>query len=551
MPQTAIIIGQRELCRRLERQLECLPDRPTIIGVILADAGSADGPAEPQPIPAGHRSSEAQRPAANHSTPVLGTLDDLESIVRSHGPGIALLTLPAAMKDLITSTRTRLRKLGVADRFIPTMEDLVAGVGPRTQLDIDLSNLLNRPPRQIDERSVRTVIQGKRVLITGAGGSIGGELARIVARYDPAALLLVERSENALFEIDRQIARSHPRLSRKALLHDVVDERGTFARFEALRPQVIFHAAAHKHVPMMEDHPAAAIENNVFGTKSVADAADAVAAERFVMISTDKAVNPTSVMGATKRLAELYVQYINQRSATAFSIVRFGNVLGSSGSVLETWSRQIADGGPITVTDPRMTRYFMTIPEAAALVIQSAALVAKGQQRDPQRPRRAASEAGELDFDATDFGVAGGAEVFLLDMGEPIRILDLACRYAELHGLTVSLPLGMDTVDRPSPGGCASIGIELTGIRPGEKLHEKLSVDGEMMRPTAHRDIHAWLLPPPERAQINHIIKRLELIGRSRAPGRKRSQAGREPHPDGLAGEILRLVPELGAAAAA
>src|SRR5690606_23894821 len=306
---------------------------------------------------------------------ILGTTDELEAIIARRQPAMALICLPAVMKDLIASLRTRLRRLGVADRFVPTLEDLVAGIGPRTHLDIDLTQLLNRPARQFDKEAVRSVIENKRVLITGAGGSIGSELSRIAARFKPQQLVLIDRSENALFEIDRQIARSHPTLPRKALLHDVVEAKATLAHFRTLQPDIIFHAAAHKHVPMMEDHPAAAVDNNLFGTKSVADAADAVGAERFVMVSTDKAVNPTSIMGATKRLAELYVQHINQRSATVFSMVRFGNVLGSSGSVLDTWARQIADGGPLTVTDPAMTRYFMTIPEAAALVIQSAALV--------------------------------------------------------------------------------------------------------------------------------------------------------------------------------
>jgi FlaA1/EpsC-like NDP-sugar epimerase len=460
-PQTAILIGQPELCRRLERQLDLLDHRPVTVGWIIASSN-------------GHAWDTTEE------GPILGTIDQMESVIASRlngSPEVALISLPAVMKDLVASIRTRLRKIGLPDRFIATLEDQVAGVGPRTHLEIDLEALLDRPSRRIDENAVREVIEGQRVLITGAGGSIGGELARIVARFRPRLLALIDRSENALFEIDRQIARRHPQLPRRALLHDVVDAAATLAHFHELRPHVIFHAAAHKHVPIMEDHPAAAIDNNLFGTKSVADAADAVAAQRFVMISTDKAVNPRSIMGATKRLAELYVQSINQGSGTRFSIVRFGNVLGSSGSVLDTWSRQIADGGPLTVTDPRMTRYFMTIPEAAALVIQSAALVSLE---------------------------SGAGEVFLLDMGEPIRIIDLARRFAEQHGLEARLP------DKPEARtGPSCIDVVFSGVRPGEKLFEDLVFDGEAMRPTRHPDIHIWELPPPECRYVEQLIAQL------------------------------------------
>jgi len=485
-PQTAILIGQPQTCRRLERQLDLVQNRPITIGWIVIA-----GP----DVAASDSSDEG---------PILGTIDDLELLLARRCPATALISLPAAMKDLITAIRTRLRKLGMPDRFMPTLEDQIAGVGPRSHLDIDITQLLDRPPRKIDEAAVRGVIQGKRVLITGAGGSIGSELSRIVAGYRPQKLILVDRSENALFEIDRQIARINPDLPRKAMLHDVVDAAGTLTHFEAQKPQVIFHAAAHKHVPMMEDHPAAAVDNNLFGTKSVADAADAVGSERFVMISTDKAVNPCSIMGATKRLAELYVQWINQQSQTSFSMVRFGNVLGSSGSVLDTWARQIADGGPVTVTDPRMTRYFMTIPEAAALVIQSAALVI------PDSPC---------------------GEVFLLDMGEPIRIVDLAQRFIQLHGLEAEI---LDQLPDQFAGnaGPGRMGVVYSGARPGEKLREELAFDAEAMRPTRHPDINIWMLPPPDGRYIQEMLAQL-------SPGQRRQDAA------ALAREIRRLVPEM------
>lgn len=488
---TAIIIGQPATCLRLERQLELSPARPVSLGWVVIN-------------------DQAARTAQGS---VLGALNELEAIVAIHRPDVALVSLPAVMKDLIASIRTRLRKLGVPDRFMPTLEDQLAGIEPRTHIDLDLAALIDRPPREIDEPSIRRVIEGKRVLITGAGGSIGSELARIAARFDPQQLLLVDRSENALFEIDRQIARRHPLLPRKPLLHDVVDARRTMELFEQHQPQVIFHAAAHKHVPMMEDHPGEAVDNNLFGTKSMADAAHAVRAERFVMISTDKAVNPSSIMGATKRLAELYVQHMNARSATGYSMVRFGNVLGSSGSVLDVWSRQIADGGPITVTDPAMTRYFMTIPEAAALVIQSAALL-----------------------DET----CSAGEVFVLDMGAPVRVLDVACRFIAMHGLTPGLP-GADMAadfEHLVTGGTGIVPIVFVGARPGEKIFEELAYDAEAMRPTRHPAIHVWELPKPEPDQVAEILALLDPAARSRsAPA--------------IARAIRRLVPEMTLAAAA
>ncbi|MCA9295534.1 MAG: polysaccharide biosynthesis protein, partial [Phycisphaerales bacterium] len=265
-------------------------------------------------------------------------------------------------------------------------------------------------------------------------------------------------------------------------------------------PEIVFHAAAHKHVPMMESHPSAAVDNNLFGTKSVVDAAHQTGVERFVMISTDKAVHPTSVMGATKRLSELYVQWRHRDSKTAFAMVRFGNVLGSSGSVLEIWARQLAEGGPLTVTDERMTRYFMSIPEAAALVTQSAAFVDHESQ---------------------------WGEVFLLDMGDPIAIMDLAKSFIRIHGLTPITP-AMHASRRSDDG--RSIGIVCTGIRPGEKLYEELSFDAESMRPTRHPDINIWLVSGADDAFIQRMTDSL-------APGRR---------PDGppLTELIHRLVRE-------
>jgi FlaA1/EpsC-like NDP-sugar epimerase len=460
---TTLLIGTPAACRRLEQQLDLLPDRPATVGWVLVEPTTGEPRGSPDPE-------------------VLGTIDDLESIVARQRP----------MTGPIGSIRSRLRAVGVPDRFMPTLEDQLAGTGPRSERGIDLAALLDRPPRFTDEDSIRRVVTGQRVLITGAGGTIGGEMTRIVARFKPAHLALVERSENALFEIDRQIARLHPGLPRSAVLHDVVDADGTLARCQQLRPQVVFHAAARKHVPMMEEHPAAAVDNNLFGTISIVDAAVAVGTRCVVMISTDKAVRPSSIMGATKRLAEMYVQHLDRQSPTAFCIVRFGNVLGSTGSVLDTWSRQLAQGGPLTVTHPQMTRYFMTIPEAAALVIQAAAL-----------RTGTAGDGTEID----------GSAVYLLDMGQPLRILDLARRYITLHGLQ-PVPAGQ----APRRDGPSAVRIDVTGPRPGEKLHEELAFDPRAMRSTSHPDINIWPLQPPSDRYMREMVETLSADCRPAAP---------------------------------
>ena len=236
---------------------------------------------------------------------------------------------------------------------------------------MDIKDLLGREQVELDEARISEYLQGQRVLITGAGGSIGSELCRQVLRYGPAKLILIEQAENYLFEIERELATMAPDISRVSVIADICDARRVDRVFETHHPAVVFHAAAHKHVPMMELNVGEAIKNNIFGTKTVADAAKKHGVKRFVMISTDKAVNPTSVMGCTKRVAEMYIQQLRQATATQFMTVRFGNVLGSSGSVVPIFAKQIAAGGPVTVTDPAMTRYFMTIPEATQLVLQA------------------------------------------------------------------------------------------------------------------------------------------------------------------------------------
>ncbi len=400
---------------------------------------------------------------------VLGGLASLADALRLSGATTVVACVPRAVQAVTDRLASVCGELGVALRHVPTPDDVLAGALPRSVAPPDAADpdrLIGRSSRGLTDDAkarARRLLEGKRVLITGAGGSIGSELARVVAAFGPAQLILMERAENALFEIDRRLAREHPAIPRRSMLHDVVEERATRDWLDRLRPHVVFHAAAHKHVTVMEDHPAHAVNNNFFGTKAIADAAVASGAVRFVMISTDKAVNPTSVMGATKRFAERYVAGLNLAgSATRCCMVRFGNVLGSACSVVPIWSRQIAEGGPVTVTHPEMTRYFMTIPEAAQLVIQAGAL--------------------------TD-AEAAGADVFVLDMGDPVRIVELAERFVRQAGLE---PLFVDRAGRGGAGAPGCMEIIFTGARPGEKLHEELAYTGEELRPTPAQGVLAW-----------------------------------------------------------
>lgn len=470
------------------------------------------------------------------SLPELPLIGKLSHVLEAHHPvDLVLVSVPMAMWWILRQVAAHLDQVGVDWRFMPTLADQLAGrikpilshenrddepsedealisrsehdrtpqmmtVRGQMPWDNDAARLLERRPKPLDATLIRRSLQGRCVLITGAGGSIGGELARMVSRFNPAKLVLVERSENALFEIDRDIATTFPNLARTAVLHDVTDAVGTYSIVRDHQPGVIFHAAAHKHVPMMEDHPAQAVENNFFGTRHIADAAAQAGVERFVMISTDKAVNPSSIMGATKRLAELYVQHLDARSGCVFSMVRFGNVLGSACSVLPIWTRQLAQGKPITVTHPEMHRYFMTIPEAAGLVLQSAAF-------------------------------AQGGEVFLLDMGQPLRILDLARRFLRTQGLEPN-------VDVP---------IRFTGARPGEKLHEQLAYEGEDMLPTPHESVHIWRTTQPGLKRVKQIIAVFDRLRIQDNPGvNPWHGVGREA----IAASLRWAIPEMVQAAA-
>ncbi|MEQ9459514.1 MAG: polysaccharide biosynthesis protein [Phycisphaeraceae bacterium] len=424
---------------------------PTILGVLLTRADS---------------------PKALHrdlSVPILGELADLASATRKHDPDGLLICLPQAMKPAINTLIAEATQLGLTWRYLSTMSDQLAGIisqaGTSNSPRIDLEALIGRSPTPLDEAGLTETITGRTVLITGAAGSIGSELARIAACFRPALLILADRSENGLFQIDGELARTHPELNRRAQIHDVTQKRANQELFDRLRPEIVLHAAAHKHVPLMEDHPTAALENNFYGTRWVVDAAIESGVKQLVMISTDKAVNPSSIMGASKRLAELYIQHRARQSKTTLAMVRFGNVLGSACSVLPIWSEQLAQGGPLTVTHQDMTRYFMTIPEAAGLVLQAA-------------------------------GYARGGEVFLLDMGQPIRILDLAHRYLRQQGIEPDVDLE----------------VRITGPRPGEKLFEELAYRSEAMTPTPHPSIRIWQTAAPEPARIQQILKTFDRL---------------------------------------
>jgi FlaA1/EpsC-like NDP-sugar epimerase len=357
------------------------------------------------------------------------------------------------------------------------LRKLVAAVKPsRRALPVHRSvsptDLLGRKPVNLDTPELQRFLAGKRVMVTGAGGSIGSEICRQAMKFCPASLVMVDRCENALFEIDQSLRHQWIGSDLRPVVADVGDAARIEKVFCEQRPQVVFHAAAHKHVPMMEANPGEAIKNNILGTKCVADASQRHGVTAFVLISTDKAVNPTSVMGASKRVAELYIQSLNQalpmRSSvlpTRFVAVRFGNVLGSSGSVVPIFAKQIAAGGPVTVTDPRMQRYFMTIPEASQLVMQAGAI---GQ----------------------------GGEIFVLDMGQPVRIVDLAEEMIRRQGLEV----GRD------------IRIKFTGIRPGEKLFEELSNASDSVTPTSFPQISIWQLPQVSLEQVRETIADLESV---------------------------------------
>ena len=329
-------------------------------------------------------------------------------------------------------------------KILPSLTELITEENLYNSLrDVSIEDLLGRDPVELDNHNIKSLINKKVVLVTGAGGSIGSELCRQIMLHDPKQILLLDNYENSLYDIELELKTNHPNNDIRAVVANIREKERLDTIFDTYRPEIVFHAAAHKHVPLMENNPTEAIKNNVFGTYNLVNCSDKYGVKRFILISTDKAVNPTNIMGATKRLCEMIIQAKDKQSATEYVAVRFGNVLGSNGSVVPLFKKQLAHGGPLTVTHKEITRFFMTIPEAVALVLQA-------------------------------ITYAEGGEIFVLDMGEPVKIYDLAKSLIELSGYT----LGKD------------IEIEITGMRPGETLYEELLMNEENLQETKHEKIY-------------------------------------------------------------
>lgn len=405
-----------------------------------------------------------------HGVPVLGPIERIAALAEENSVDEILLAIPSLRGREMRRVLDLCRPTGAQIRTVPGVDKLIDGRVTVTQLsEVNIEDLLGREAIVLDTEELAAFLRDRVALVTGAGGSIGSELCRQIGRFAPKRLILVEQAENSLFQIERVLRAEFPEMELVPCIADICDSRRVDAVFESERPNVVFHAAAHKHVPLMEANPGEAIKNNVFGTRKLADLASKHGVAKFVMVSTDKAVNPTSVMGVSKRVAEIYVQSLSQRSRTQFVTVRFGNVLGSAGSVVPIFQEQISRGGPITVTHPEMQRYFMTIPEACQLILQAGAM-------------------------------GSGGEIFVLDMGEPVRIVDLARDLVRLSGLEPD----------------QDIEIRFTGMRPGEKLFEEIAVDEENVDKTKHPKIYVGKFRPQALDDIERGFADLQLLSHGR-----------------------------------
>ena len=395
--------------------------------------------------------------------PVVGNSTKIVAIAEQLGIDNIIIAIPSLSKQELNRIFDECAKTKVKTQIIPKIEDLMTGKISVNQFrDVQVEDLLGRDPVELDIHSISETVSGKTVLVTGAGGSIGSEICRQICKFNPSKIVLLGHGENSIYQIDMELRKQYQgQIEIIPVIGDIQDRNRIFEVMEEHCPYVVYHAAAHKHVPMMEYNPREAVKNNIFGTKNVVEAADTFGVNTFVMISSDKAVNPTNVMGATKRFAEMIIQSFAQQSKTKFVAVRFGNVLGSRGSVIPLFKRQIQAGGPVTVTHKDMTRYFMTIPEASRLVIQ----------------------AGSL---------ARGGEVFVLDMGEPVKIVDLAKNLIKLSGYTIE-----------------EIGIQFTGLRPGEKMYEELLNDNEVHSEQVFEKIHIGKAKVIHANLLNRLIENL------------------------------------------
>ena len=395
--------------------------------------------------------------------PILGGVEDVSDIVDKKSIDEIILAIPSAKPAVINNIYEQCSKTSCKVKILPSMSQLIDETIMLKKIkDVDIEDLLGRDPVMVDLENVAGYLGGKVVLVTGGGGSIGSELCRQIASYGPKRLLMLDNYENNLYSILNELNAKYPELDNVPIIANVRELERLSEIFNEYKPSIIFHAAAHRHVPLMESHPEEAIKNNVFGTWNVASCADKYKADRFVLISTDKAVNPTNVMGATKRIAEMIIQALNTKSKTEYVAVRFGNVLGSNGSVIPLFKEQIEHGGPVTVTHPDITRFFMTIPEAVQLVIQAGAM-------------------------------AEGGEIFVLDMGEPVKIMDLAKNLIRLSGFEPN----------------EDIDIEITGLRPGEKLYEELLMNEEGLKATRHNKI---FVAQPLHTDYELLKRELEIL---------------------------------------
>ena len=430
-----------------------------------------------------------------HGIPILGTVEQLPRICEERKIEEIAIAMPSASH----SERMRIVRVceGIKIKFqtVPSITDIASGKFHVSQIrEVDINDLLGREAIQLDMDLIETFAKDKTILVTGAGGSIGSEMSRQLCDFNPRLLLLIEQAENPLFTIEQELRKKFATVPIEAIICNITDKVRVDEVFEEYKPQVVIHAAAHKHVPLMELNAGEAIKNNILGTQIVANAADNYDTANFVMISTDKAVNPTSIMGSSKRIAEMYVQDLSTTSKTNFVTVRFGNVLDSNSSVVPIFKKQIAEGGPVTITDQKMKRYFMTIPEACQLILQAAAM-------------------------------GKGGEIFVLDMGKPIEIIELAKTLITLSGF------------RPGE----DIEMVFTGPRPGEKLFEELSIEGEDMQRTRHTKIRIWKNIPMDRNRLRVGINELVNIVKNGTP-RGVSHCGRSYSE--ITGKIKELVPE-------
>lgn len=420
-----------------------------------------------------------------HGIPVLGSVKQLQKLIIANEIEEVIIAMPSADGKTIRGIIDFCKNANVTFKTLPSIGELIDGTLTISQIkNVEIEDLLGREPVVLDRELIGSYLLGKRVLVTGAGGSIGSEICRQVAQFGPEKLILLDQAETPLYEIEKELIARFPEVRILALMADVRDRDKIMLAFDEFTPEVVFHAAAYKHVPMMEYNPSQAVLNNVFGSRNIADAAHQFKSRNLVMISTDKAVNPTNVMGATKRAAEIYIQALSRISSTRFTTVRFGNVLGSNGSVIPLFKEQIAKGGPVTLTDKRIIRYFMTIPEATQLVLQ----------------------AGSM---------GNSSEILVLDMGEPVRIIDLAEELIRLSGLTPY----------------EDIDIIVTGLRPGEKLFEELLIDGEGVLPTAHSKIKVL---EPVQIDLQPVCDELDVL----------YEAARSNSVRDLMVSLKRLVPE-------